>query len=260
MPELPDVEQFKKLAQKTSLNKQIISVQVTNDKVLEGTDQKKLNSKLNNKMFRSVYRHGKHLLLDTEENVCMSMHFGMSGSLRYSSKEEKTGNYDRVIVIFANREKLVYTSKRLLGRVGMCRNPTQFITDNKLGPDALSIGKDEFAKMMQHKRGNVKQALMDQTKIAGIGNHYSDEILYQAEIFPLTPVSELSAAQIDLLYLKMNQILRTANKLGADVAKFPQDWFLKFRKQGEKCSKCKSRVEKGKISGRSFYYCPGCQK
>ncbi|KMQ52396.1 Formamidopyrimidine-DNA glycosylase [Chitinispirillum alkaliphilum] len=261
MPEMPDVEQCRKFVQSRALHKKISHIEVLNDKVLSsGTHPTSLNRSLNGKLFKSALRHGKHLILSTGENVCMNMHFGMTGCLRYEKETESTQSYDKLVVVFSNRDRLVYVSKRMLGRVGLCKTLSSFLSEHKLGPDALSISEDEFIGFLSKKKTSVKQALMDQSRIAGIGNEYSDEILFQARLHPLKIAADLSEEEKHTLYYKMGEVLNFSIQNDAQSSRFPENWILKFRKSGAKCGGCGGKVEQIKVSGRTAYFCPKCQK
>ena len=141
----------------------------------------------------------------------------------------------------------------------------------KLGPDPLdkSFKSSEFKSLINREKRKIKQVLMDQEIISGIGNIYSDEILWQAEIHPATPANMISDEKIGLMYNIMKKILRLAIKAGGDsmsdfrniygeAGKF-QNYHQVYRREGEKCSRCLTIIKRIKIGGRSARFCPKCQ-
>ena len=142
-----------------------------------------------------------------------------------------------------------------------------------LGPEPLEkdLTFDKFKEVLSKKKGGkIKQILMDQTIIAGIGNIYSDEILWQAKIHPFQALSKLSDADLKKIYQAMRRILPLAIKLGGEsISDYrrpsgEKGYFDKerkvYRREGEKCSRCGGIIEKAKLAGRSAHYCPKCQR
>ncbi len=126
--------------------------------------------------------------------------------------------------------------------------------------DALDIDQDEFVEMMRSRRGSLKTALMDQSFIAGIGNVYSDEVLFQAKLDPGVKCSALDDKKLVKLYATMRDVLKTAIINQADPDKFPATYITRRRSEGEPCPRCSGKIQKRTVSQRSSYVCPKCQK
>jgi formamidopyrimidine-DNA glycosylase len=124
----------------------------------------------------------------------------------------------------------------------------------------MEIKRDEFVSVFRNKNTQAKPALTDQSLISGIGNIYADEILFQAGIHPRKKVSELSDDELVHVYEVMRHVLQTAVAAGADISKLPADFLLPHRKEGNNCPRCKGPLETIKISGRTTFFCPSCQK
>jgi formamidopyrimidine-DNA glycosylase len=134
-----------------------------------------------------------------------------------------------------------------------------FIRTHSLGPDALLISLDQFINVLHTTRAPIKAALMNQTKLAGIGNIYADEILFQSKVDPHSLVSELSEESMKSVFNNMNYVLRLAIELRAKRDKFPKNFLTQHRKKNEHCPSCGGILTTGKIDGRTTYFCPVCQ-
>lgn len=260
MPELPDVEIFKQYVDSTSLHQEIGKAEVKNTKLLEDVTRKKLVSSLSGNEFDSTLRHGKYLVIELKKGGFFVLHFGMTGELEYFKNEDREVRYGYMYIYFKNGYRLVYTSKRKLGMITLIKDIDKFLIEKELGPDADSIKKNEFIKIINNSRGYIKTTLMNQKAIAGIGNIYSDEILFHSQIHPKKKIEELREGDIETLYRKMKQVFRTAVKHKAKPDDFPSGYLAPLRNEKQKCPRCKKEIKRIKMSGRSAYYCPECQK
>src|SRR5216683_7496785 len=180
MPELPDVETFKRYLDATSLHQRISSVDVRSAYVLKGVSAHELARRLKGRSFESSRRHGKHLFVRADGDVWLRLHFGMTGSLQYFKHEKQAPTHVRVLFVFANNYRLAFDDQRKFGQIGLIGEVDEFLKKRALGPDALDVDLAKFRKMMAKHRGAVKSILMNQRLIAGIGNIYADEILFRA--------------------------------------------------------------------------------
>ncbi len=261
MPELPDVETFRRYMAVTSLHKKIKEVTVRSREILEGVSISKLKAGLVGKRFDTTRRHGKYLAALLDSGKCLVMHFGMTGFLKYFKKTEKEPAHERFLITFANGYHLAYHCQRKLGRVILVENFDQFIEEKALGPDALApdLDFDAFKEEAVGRRASIKSFLMNQQCIAGIGNIYSDEILFQAGIHPKTRTDKLADKALQGLFSIREEVLKTAISHQADPEAFPGSYITARRGGDEKCPRCGKRLRKTKVSGRTAYYCPDCQ-
>ena len=259
MPECPDVEIFRQYLDATSLHQKIQTVTVHNRKVLEKTSPKKLDQALQGHSLESTTRHGKYLFAKSDDQTTLVLHFGMTGSLQYSKSDRENGPHDRIIFFFTNNYKLAYVCQRLLGRVGLIESVDRFVKGHKLGPDAMHMDLKGFRQIFERGRGSVKSTMMNQKLIAGLGNIYSDEILFQAAIHPAMACSKLSDADVKNLHHNMKKVLKRAVERKADAEKLPKSYLLVYRDKGGACPRCHSKLQTRKISGRTAYFCPRCQ-
>ncbi len=265
MPELPDVELFKRLAEQCCIGKTIADLEVADPKLLKGVSPAALQRQWRNKKLRAARRHGKVLFLEADSAGALAMHFGMNGSLQYLAKTEKAPRFVRLALAFADGHRLAYLNPRRIGHVMLISDANAYIAQEGLGPDALSPAFDYAAltAALEGKRQAIKAALMDQTRIAGIGNIYADEILFQAKIYPLTSANALDEAAKRRLFQAIKSVLQTAvdYKAGSEIFtdRLPNGFLIPERHAGGKCPRCGAAILSFKLGGRSGYYCPQCQ-
>ena len=160
-----------------------------------------------------------------------------------------TSRWDRFALEFADGGRLVLRDKRRLGRAVL--NPDF----SHVGPDAAEVGRDEFRRRIGAGRTPIKARLLDQQAISGIGNLLADEILWQARISPLRSTADLSPDRLDLLRREVRAAVRSAiRKGGAHTGTF-----IEARRRGGLCPRGGHGLERGKVGGRTTYWCPVCQ-
>lgn len=258
MPELPDVEIFKQYVDATSLHKTIERVEVRHAKILKGVAPGALRRSLEGRAFQRTRRHGKYLLVQVEGCPWLVLHFGMTGYLRYFKEDEDLA-HERVLWRFADGFHLAFICQRMLGGVSLAEAAESFIRAKKLGPDAAALDLESFRKILQGKRGAIKALLMNQRRLAGLGNVYSDEILFQSGIHPQTGVPQLTGPQIEKIYKNLLKVIEVAIACRAEPARFPADYLLPRRRRKGQCPRTHGPLEHRKISGRTAYFCPRCQ-
>jgi len=259
MPELPDVEVLRQHFYHSSLNKKIINIKKIESSLLEGIDKKSFIDKLKGSNFTATARHGKYFFALTDKNIWLVLHFGMTGNFIYQRKKTEIPEHTRAYFEFSN-SSISYICVRKLGMISLVSSKEEFINKKKLGPDAINISKKEFMKRIKNAK-MIKSGLMDQKSIAGIGNIYADEILFQSKIHPKTKADKLDDRALEKLYENIQKVLKTAIDKKVNVDEFPSSWLIHKREENEKCpGKYKGRVKKTKVNNRSAYYCPSCQK
>ena len=265
MPELPEVETFKGIAARC-VGRTIGRVRIIDPDMLEGVSSTALQRRLKNARIAAVCRHGKHLFLDLGPAGVLALHFGMNGSLRLASAAEPDPRFVRLSLDFAEGDKLAYVNPRRIGTVRLAKDVASFLAEKKLGPDALDRHFDlaGFARLVAGSKRDIKAVLMDQELVAGIGNIYSDEILFQARIHPGAKAAALGTSEIKTLFGKVKDVLETAveRKAGSEtgVERLPKNFLLRERGPGGHCPRCGGALAAEKHGGRTTYYCPRCQK
>jgi formamidopyrimidine-DNA glycosylase len=260
MPELPDVEIFKQYLDATALHQEIKEVDVRSSQILKAISAEHLRQGLEGRCFTSTRRHGKDLFAALDNGKWLFLHFGMTGSLSYFKHLADDLEYDRLMISFANGYHLAYVSQRKLGELDLIESVDDFIEREHLGPDALNdLDRETFENLASGRRMMAKAFLMDQETLAGIGNVYSDEILFQAGVHPQTRIDQLDEAVVGRIYEKLQAVLHTAIDCRAEPDQFPDDYLTPHRHPDGHCPLCGEPVKRVKVSGRSAYYCPNRQ-
>lgn len=260
MPELPDVEIFKRYLDATSLHQRIDDVDVRNAYILKETSGRELARRLKGRSFESSRRHGKHLFVRADGELWLRLHFGMTGALQYFKNDEQAPRHARVVFVFANNHRLAFDDQRQFGQIGLLRDVDEFLKKRALGPDTLEIDLGGFKKMLGKRRGAVKSVLMNQRLIAGIGNIYADEILFRARMHPATEISRLNDKALTKLFRATRYILEKAIAAKADASQMPKSWLLPHRGRGGRCPRCGRKLKSSRIGSRTAWFCAHCQK
>lgn len=260
MPELPDVEVFRRYLNSTALHQTIEDVEILDAAVLEDISASAFRRGTRSRTMEETSRHGKYCNVRLDSGAWLIMHFGMTGFLRYYKHEKKQPGYARVLFRLLNGYTLAYDSQRKLGSLTLVRDMESFIKDSGLGPDALELDKKGFIQALTGSDSMIKSALMRQENMAGIGNIYSDEILYQSGVHPRTRGRDLDKEALDSLYRNTRRVLAAAVDKQADPDNLPEDFLIPRRHDNGRCPKCGQGLEKIKVAGRSGWYCPACQQ
>ena len=257
MPELPEVETFKKYFDSTSLDQIIDAVEIRDDRILI-TSKKNFIECLIGGKFEETIRHGKYLLAKVR-NCNIVFHFGMSGWLEYFSSEELEPKYSKVIFRFNNGFSLAYISIRMFGKLDIADSLSTFLKKKNLGPDAYKMNFDEFENAIKRRTAIMKSALLDQSIVSGIGNIYSDEILYKAKIHPKRKINTLNEDELVKLFKSIKEILEYGIEHEGELDTYSNSFLIPHRSKEERCPKCGSIIERYEISGRHGFFCPKCQ-
>jgi len=251
VPELPEVETYTRYFARHALSQRIARVDVRDARILGEVRPETFVRKLRGRSFVSVRRHGKHLFADAG-TTWLHLHFGMSGDLSYGSEVPR---FARVVFAFDNGARLSFEDMRLFGVADLVSDPDAFIRDRRLGPDPLSLTAARFARLFEKRRGALKSLLMTQEVIAGLGNLYVDEILYQTSVHPRRPVDRLRAEEVRALYTTMRRILREAITRHAREGQLPRNYLFHNREEGERCPRCGGTIQRSVVFGRTTYFC-----
>lgn len=258
MPELPDVEGFRRVAENAA-HRTVRSVDVRDAQVVDSAAQD-FGEALRGHRFAEPHRHGKVLEIRSEDSAdgtpILLVHFGMTGQLLWCDADEPRHAHDRVVFDFAEGQ-LRYRDMRKLKGIRLARDSAQAaeVLDG-LGPDAAEISRDEFAARLTRTRRRIKAALMDQSAVAGLGNLTADEILWRARIAPHRRTTELTSGELGVLHRRMGPALREASRAGL-VPNRPS--WLNGHRADQRCPRCSQRLSQVKVSGRTTIWCPTCQ-
>ena len=287
MPELPEVEIVKLSLKKTIKSKKILKVKV-NNRNLRFKIQKDFEALLKRRKIIDVNRKAKYLIIILDDNKYLIMHFGMSGTLHLLKKEFDFKNTNlsfykgpnfpskhNHIELFFDKFKIVYNDPRRFGFVKFLNSKKELVKYLKnfgMEPLEKKFNIKYLKKILNNKNKNIKNILLDQKYISGIGNIYANEILFFSKINPNKLGKKINIREMKKLLVFSKKVLRKAiKKGGSTIRDFKnaegtkgsfQDEFKVYNKDGFKCpnSLCAKFIKKITISNRSSFYCPDCQK
>lgn len=259
MPELPDVEILKRYVDATSLHKEVADVMVRAQLVV-GSSPQTIRERLRGSELTETRRHGKHLFVHVSDEGWLRLHFGMTGTLEASSGE--VPEHTELRLDFEDGTHLAYVNQRKFGEISWVDEVDAFVNEHELGPDPLAddVDRETFGKLIGARRGSIKSTLMNQEVLAGLGNVYVDEILFQARLHPESATEALTAPHLDLLFDTMNQVIDGAIEHQADVERLPEDWLLPNREPDVPCPRGGGQVHTIEVAGRTTYLCPDHQE
>ena len=258
MPELSEVETFKEYIDKTSLNQVVNDVKIRDERILKVSKVLFIKA-LKNKKFEETIRHGKYLLIKLE-NQFLIMHFGMTGDLEYFEQAIDEPKYTKVLFVFTNGHFLSYISQRLFGHLDLTTSIEDFLDKKKLGPDAYKMSYEDFKKTLVKRTAIMKSALLNQSIFAGIGNIYSDEILFQSKLNPKRKINTLDENELKELFQNIKKVLQYGIDFKGELENYSKDLIIPHRSKDGECPKCTNKLERYEISGRHGFFCPKCQK
>jgi len=290
MPELPEVETIVRDLQKEVLGRAFIDVWTDFKKIIKLPKSfEQFKKEIKGKKIQKIWRRGKNILINLSKNNTLLIHQKLTGHLLLGKWQQKEGKWEATIpgplkedpmnkflhLIFwlDNNQMLALSDLRKFAKVELLNKDTLEKELSSFGPEPLEkdFTFEKFKEVLDKKRkGKIKQVLMDQEVIAGIGNIYSDEILWKAKIHPFKEIKQLSDEEIKRIYNAMREILPKAIKLGGEsISDFrrisgQRGYFDKerkvYRREGEKCSRCGTIIKRVKLASRSAHFCPHCQQ
>jgi formamidopyrimidine-DNA glycosylase len=293
MPELPEVETTVRDLKRTKpkiLNSSFLDVWADAKKIIKKPRNfQQFRKELSNKKILNIWRRGKNIVFTLSGRKYLLIHQKLTGHLLYGKwkKEnnkwvpdvnkpqlrEPPNRYLHLIFFLDNGYQIALSDLRKFAKVKILDEEELKKEISKIGPEPLNekFSFKTFKEILsKKKKGRIKQILMDQKIIAGIGNIYSDEILWKARIYPLRDIPKITDEGLRRIFKAMKEILSKAVQLGGEsISDFrrisgEKGSFDKmrrvYRKEGEKCQRCGTLIKKIKIGSRSSYFCPKCQK
>jgi len=278
MPELPEVETIarslssgERHAGLTVLDQRVKSSKVLWERTLENISPAKFKTRIIGQVVKNVSRRGKFLVFTLSKDTLL-MHLRMSGDLRLEEELDKIGEkvplqpHDRLVLTFESGQRLAFNNPRKFGRVWLTDTPENVL--GGLGPEPLdpTLTEETFFGMLQAHRRMLKPLLMDQHFLAGMGNIYTDEALFRAQLHPQmvsNMVNELQSAQ--LLQEIRNVLQEGIERNGASIdwvyrgGDFQND-FNVYGRKGELCPRCGVTIMRILVGQRGTHICPQCQR
>ncbi|MDT0444416.1 Fpg/Nei family DNA glycosylase [Streptomyces johnsoniae] len=259
MPELPDVEGFRRILDECGRGRRIARVGIADASVLHDVTAPRLRRALKGRRLAEPERRGKWLVARTEGPTAL-MHFGMTGRLVCQHPDDPPDRHDRVTFGLGDRHELRYRDQRKLKGIWLAATDDDIgRVIGEQGPDALHVTRAQLDDLLTGRRARVKSVLTDQTALAGLGNLLADEILWRARIRPARPAGDLGAAERRRLTEAMRQVLRTSVRAGRVPPR--QDWLTGHRDADDpRCPRSHGPLRRDRVGGRGTVWCPVCQR
>lgn len=264
MPELPEVETYRKRLEAHLLGRRITAVRVLDVGVLAGVSRSRLQRELRGARVLDLQRHGKVVFVRAERPgrpaAFVVLRFGMTGGIAAAAPDAPLPAYARVVFELEDGSSVVFEDQRKFGRIDVVENPVAWMGERRIGPDALAAGVREFvAAVRRHSRIPIKPLLLDQRLLAGVGNLYADEALFRAGIHPARRASDLEEASLRALHGAVRHVLDRVVRTNAEWERLPRGWLLRSREAGSPCPRCRRELAALRLGGRTAVFCPSCQ-
>lgn len=270
MPELPEVETVARTLSPLIGGKRIVSLTFLREKNIVNPLED-FSAGAQGKTFEKVSRRGKYLIFVLKEGGYILSHLRMEGKYFFEREGSPSRKHDILYYHLSDSCRLVYNDTRKFGRIAYFEDK-QALEEalGKLGPEPFELSLEGFIGRLRSIRKPIKETLMDQSVIAGIGNIYADESLFKARINPLTPACLLGESECEALLSAIKTILSEAIALGGSTVKsyHPEDGvsgkmqneLLAYGHKDAPCPRCHSKLKRIVLNGRGTTYCPLCQK
>lgn len=275
MPELPEVQIIvNDLINAGLIGKTITGARVLWEKTIAQPPAEEFIQTIAGQTISNIRRQAKYIIFDFQNGLHLLIHLRMSGKLQLISPNTEPDKHEHVILHFSDKFDLRYHDTRKFGRMYLVNNPDLIL--GKLGPEPLdnAFTIEIFKKRIQSKTRQLKPLLLDQTFIAGLGNIYVDEALWEAKLHPRQIASKLSGKKLETLYHAIRFVLQKGiDNLGTTLGKGKSNFYSAgqrpgrnaeqlnvFHRTGQTCPRCNTTIKKIIVGQRSTHICPKCQE
>ena len=259
MPELPEVERAAKALTRAALGKTIAVVRAIHPSL-----KRKLSPahsrRAKGRQIRTIERRGKHQLLGLDSGDTLVVHFRMNGDWEIGTTSDQLDRFARAVIELDDGTRISLVDRRALSSITLDKEGSSSLP--KLGKEASDPSLDAvyLAEVLQRRKIAIKPALMDQAVLAGLGNIYAAEALWEAQIDPRSPAATMSkeklAKLVDAIRLVLNPRKR---RPGRYTDSRNRERFAVYDREGKECRRCGGKIERIVQAGRSTYLCPDCQ-
>ena len=270
MPELPEVETYRRFIDELAVGQTIAAVQVNDAHVL-ATPEDQLRAGLVGRTITGTSRLGKNCFLELDNGKVLVLHFGMTGDIGAYRDEPDAPRFTRVALHLEDSGlRLAFIDPRKFGRIRLAESAAAHQLAKKIGPDALAITAAELQQKLSRRKTLLKPLLLDQGITAGLGNWIVDEVLFQAKINPERLGASLLEKEFKALHAAIQLVLTTAIDHEANYKYFPKSFLIHAREWDDAATPgsdahtfcprhAKVKIEKEYVGGRATYTCPKCQ-
>tara|TARA_E500000178_G_scaffold256881_1_gene253389 strand:- start:3 stop:818 length:816 start_codon:yes stop_codon:yes gene_type:complete len=271
MPELPEVETVCK-----GLSNKILHKKVSGVKIFDSKLRKEIPPEIENvfegKYIKEIIRRGKNGIIIFDGDYVLQFHLGMTGKFRFSKLMPTIIKHDHIMLKFTEGLYLIYNDVRKFGFFKLIKKPVDIVEFNFLGyePNVINLFREKIISKIRSRSTSIKNILLNQSLIAGIGNIYASEILFSSGINPKLKGNNITKRKLYKMLIAIKLILDKAIKRGGTSIKdynnvegslgYFQNSLKVYGREGLSCLNCKSLITKIKQSGRSTFYCKKCQR
>ena len=289
MPELPEVETIVRDLRKEVLHRTFIDIWTDAKGMIKKDTLESFKKKLIGKEIIGVRRRAKNILIDLSDDYILLIHQKIAGHLLFGKWKQEKGiwvaekegplltdpinKYLHIVFTLDDKKQLALSDARKFAKVELWKKKELMSSKefSKIGPEPLTdvFTLSEFKKLFEKKKGKIKQVLMDQNFISGIGNIYASEILFKARIHPEEEIKNLKDEDLKNIYTAMRDILNKAIELRGDsFSDFrtlygekggAQNMNKVYQKENKPCPRCKGMIRRITQGGRGTFFCPKCQ-
>lgn len=274
MPELPEVEHVVRALQPIVTGRRIKASELNLQRTAPELSPYAFDRILRNRMITEVTRRGKYILFQTDLGLIISTHLRMTGKFVSLTTDESLPPYAHVVFHLDDERRLVFCDMRQFGRMQIITSEQYLPREiRKLAPEPLSdeFTEEYFLKTLSRSKRSLKQLLLDQTRVLGLGNIYAGEALFLAGINPTKAANRLSKPRARKLHQAIREVLHEAIEAGSTLkidladgsssySEAPERFWRVYEREGEPCVNCKAKIKRIVQGGRSTYYCPRCQR
>jgi formamidopyrimidine-DNA glycosylase len=276
MPELPEVETVRRRLEPVLLGRRFDRVEILDPRLTRPFDPTEVAAELDAERVAALDRRGKYLVVRFESARALLIHLRMTGTLLHVVSGGVLPEHDphlRAVVRLDDGSDVVYRDVRRFGTWLLAEpGEAEPYLRARLGrePLAQAFTSRRLGETLEGRRAPVKAAILDQRRLAGVGNIYADEALWRARIHPKRPAGELREEELRALHRGIRAALKAGiARQGATLRDYRtpdgdvggmQHEFKVYGREGEPCERCGQPIEKIRAAGRGTWYCPGCQR
>jgi formamidopyrimidine-DNA glycosylase len=271
VPELPEVETVVRDLRPRLVGRRIIAVKA-GKKALRKPWAAAWAAMIRRRPVTVVRRRGKWIIVELEGARCLLFHLGMTGRLVVHAAEEPVAPHTHLVFELEHGEQMRFNDIRRFGCATLLDQPAaleSFFAASRLGPEPFDLNPRYWRERLAATKRCVKAVLLDQTVVAGVGNIYADEALFESRLHPTRLAHELEKPETERLRKAVVKVLQRAiEKRGSSIRNYVggcglkgryQEEFRVYSRTGKPCVRCGTPIERLRLAGRSTHYCPNCQ-
>jgi len=259
MPELPEVERAARALTRAALGKKIAAVRAIHPSLKRRFSPSQSRA-VKGKRIESIERRGKHQLLRLDSGDTLVVHFRMNGDWEFGNKSDPVDKFARAVIELTDGTRVSLVDRRALSAITLDKKGSSSLP--RLGREASDplLDADYLSDVLKRKKIAIKPALMDQSVVAGLGNIYAAEALWEAEMDPRTSAARVDRAKLEKLVTAIRLVLSPKRRRpGRYTDTRGVERFAVYDREGMICRRCGGTIERIVQAGRSTYFCSSCQ-